>query len=112
VIWEHVITNPRITYYDTNMRVMQDLTTAEEIYGRDERCCDECDQPAAYIGSGHRNKPCPPVKPQPPWFRCVPCYTRWLRYIAETIEPLDLIRCNDCEAVFNTLDEFSQWRPV
>lgn len=108
-------TKPRITYYDANMRVLQDLTTAEEIWNRDERCCDECGKPADMIGTGHRDHEldCPITRLEPPpWFKCAACHLRWHQLMVDIIASGLWLKCFHCLRVFDNIDDFSLWRPV
>lgn len=105
---------PRITYYDKDMRVMPDLTACEAMYHAADMACDKCGNPAAMIGTGHRDTRCPPMeaKDPPPWFLCNSCYRTWLNWVLAAVAGGGLLQCNDCNAIFRTIDEFSVWRTV
>lgn len=87
-------------------------TEIEQGYETDNVVCMDCDNEAAYIGTGHLNFDCPTIEPPPPWFKCVACYEVWRERVLQTLAFYDAMQCAHCHRIFDMIDTFSYWRPV
>lgn len=95
------------------MTTITDTDQLEAMFAAPAVPCMNCGKTADMIGTGHQHFPCPgPIEPPPPWFKCAACHLKWHSWIAEVIAADGVIACAHCDEIFETVDEFSYWRPV
>lgn len=97
---------------NTLQRTLTEVIYLDLCYDTDTVACDDCQQPAAMIGTGHRHQSCPQHPQQPPFFKCAVCHTRWFTNLADIIAAGYALQCAHCNLIFDTIDKFSRWRPV
>lgn len=91
---------------------MTQSLTSEQLqeHFREDIPCMTCGKSAALKSMGHG--PCITHKGhRPPLFKCVKCYTLWLKLIMSDIIRYGCVVCMDCDIRFRTVEEFSDYRP-
>lgn len=63
--------------------------------------CKQCGQPAQLRAVSHR---C-----DGPRFRCYKCWKKWHANISMILEFFDAIRCDTCQELFKSVEEFSDY---
>jgi phage FluMu protein Com len=95
----------------TTPTLIRQICELETAYYDSNIPCGDCNKPAAMIGTGHHDRPCPAFDP-PPYFKCAKCHTNWRARIENEIAGGYGIMCAHCNREFDTINNFSLWRPV